>query len=167
MVHRKIKKFSKKILKPLGYQVDYKAQKLSLKQRMQIIIRKDMTGSQHPAPLWIIIAIIIVLALVIGGGKLQNKLCEAKTPAPVPVLDNEVQLSFVGDVMLSRYVASYGEKESYSSIFRDSQKLWGQSELVFANLECAAVNKGKNVYYKDKNIQLPASPAALQMCAKS
>ena len=167
MINNNKKSFSKNILKPLGYQCDYKALKLSVKQRMQIIVRKDMTGNLKRSPFRIIIAIITVLALLIGGGKLQTELCEAKVPSPVSVVDNEVQLSFVGDIMLGRYVASFGEKNSYSSLFSDSQRLWERSKLVFANLECAVINEGSSNYGPDKNIKLPASPTALRICAKS
>ncbi len=167
MVHRNKTNFSKRILKPLGYQIDYNTQKLSLKQRIQIVLRKDMTGYQHPRPLRIIIAIIAVIALIVGGGKLETKICEAKVLTAVPVYYNEVQFSFVGDVMLSRYVTTYGEKESYSSLFRDSQKLWKGSQLVFANLECAVFNEDESNYAADKNIKLPTNCAAIQTAVNS
>ncbi len=158
---------SKKDLLRLGRQVDYKSQKLSLRQRMQIVLRKDAAGRARHGLFRTAAAVLVVLALVIAGGKLQPGYWDLDAPVPVPVRENEVQLSFVGDVMLGRYVASYGEKESYTSLFKDSRILWENSSLVFANLECAVIKQAASYYDTEKNIKLPASRTALHMAANS
>lgn len=151
----------------LANQADASRQKLSLKQRMQILSRRDVMGCAHNSFLRTLLAVLLVLALVIVGGKLQTGAWNAIAPTPVPVAEHEVQLSFVGDVMLGRYVASFGEKESYAELFRDSKTLWDNSALVFANLENAVIRQGESYDEADKNLKLSASQEALQMAAEA
>ena len=141
--------------------------KLSLKQRAQILSRRIVMGRTHHSLFRTLIAVILVLALVIVGGKLQTSAWNAGEPTAVPVSDHEVQLSFVGDVMMGRYVASFGEKMSYSELFRDSKTLWDKSALVFANLESAVIKQGERYDEADKNLKLSASQEAIQMAAEA
>ncbi len=141
--------------------------KLSLKQRAQILTRRIVMGRTHHSLFRTLIVVILVLALVIVGGKLQTSAWNAGEPTAVPVAEHEVQISFVGDVMMGRYVASFGEKESYAELFRDSKILWDSSALVFANLENAVIRQGESYDEADKNLKFSASQEALQMAAEA
>lgn len=141
--------------------------KLSLKQHVQILLRRIVMGRTHHSLFRTFIVVILVLALVIAGGKLQSSIWNANKPTAVPVADHEVQLSFVGDVMMGRYVASFGEKMSYGELFRDSKTLWEKSALVFANLESAVIKQSESYDEADKNVILSTSQEALQAAAEA
>ncbi len=132
--------------------------RLTLKQKMMIVSRRDRMG--RLAPRWYrVVAVILVLFIAMEVIALrQSQAWASSTVTATPVAENEVQLSFVGDVSLARYVEVYGESQGYASLFRDSSALWANSTYVFANLECA-LTRDNTTYYNNtaKAIKLAAS----------
>ena len=150
-----------------GYEAANK-QKLTLKQKMMILSRRDLMGKAKPTFLRTLIVTVVLIAVAIIGARIQANAWNKDLPAATPVAENEVQMSFAGDIMLGRYVETYGKQVSFDDLFRDSNALWKDSSLVFANLECTITRDG--VAYTpnpDKNIKVGGSLAALQAMAKA
>lgn len=142
--------------------------KLTLKQRLLILSRKDRMGRAKPTFLRVLIFTAVLIAGMVFLNKAQINSRNSQPPTPVPVQENEAQISFVGDVMLGRKVADYGEKESYSELFRDAGVLWKNSSLVFANLENPIIRENETYSHPEgKNVLLSASAEALQFMAEA
>ncbi|MDD6022787.1 MAG: CapA family protein [Oscillospiraceae bacterium] len=139
---------------------------LSLKERMKILSRKDRMG--RAIPTWYrllgVIGILLILLLVINS--LLQKAWSSGNPQGEAVGKQEIQLSFAGDVCLGRDVAVYGEKRSYGSLFHDASRLWQDSELVFANLECDVIRQNTVYYDHEKPVKFAASQTALKVAAE-
>ena len=146
----------------LARQVDYRTQHLSIAQRIQILSRRDRMGRLNPGILRLCIAIVLVLAILIVGAQLQDRSL-ASAAANRDSLDaNEVRLTFTGDMMLGRYVDTYGEKEGYDKLFDGVRALWKDSSLVFTNLECAVLPEHADLSQARDKLVLHAEPAALE-----
>ena len=131
----------------LAKKVDPATHHLSFAQKMQIVSRRDRMGRTKPGALRVLAASLVLLVLVIVGGAVRSHALNSMQQKPlVPVGENEVQFSFAGDLMVGRYVQTYGEKKGYSEIFSCVKPLWENSSLVFANLECAILNGDKDDY---------------------
>lgn len=150
----------------LAHKVDYTALHLSFKQRMQIVSRRDRMGRTKPGWMRVLAAALVVFILVVVGGKLQTRALDKKAPTGAPVKENEIQLSFAGDIMLGRYVETFGSEVSYDELFRPSKALWAESDLVFANLECS-VFQNPDQYLEADKLTLPAKPEALSATASA
>ena len=67
---------------------------------------------------------------------------------------DEITISFVGDIMLSRGVQSYLEEFGYDYPYEDVRDLFLQDDLTVGNLECPitdyenAANKAKRFLFK-------------------
>lgn len=143
-------------------------QKLTLKQRMIILSRRDRMGRAKPTILRVLIFTAVLIAAMLLVKHIQVNAWNSTVVNPVPVQQDEVQLSFVGDVMLGRYVETYGQKEGFTSLFRDASQLWQKSALVFANLECAVIKQNATYTHPDgKQILIGASRTALHMMANA
>ena len=131
----------------LAKKVDPATHHLSFAQKMQIVSRRDRMGRTKPGALRVLAASLVLLVLVIVGGAVRSHALNTMQQKPlVPVGENEVQFSFAGDLMVGRYVQTYGEKKGYDEIFSCVKPLWENSSLVFANLECAILNGDKDDY---------------------
>lgn len=117
--------------------------RLTLKQRIQISIRRRL----EKKPKLIIpscIAVLLIIAMLLIS-------IIPHTPAEIGASDyqNEyLQLSFMGDVMLGRYIEAYAEANGYESFFSGISDVWSNSDFVFANLEGAIVPGGVENYTK-------------------
>ena len=131
----------------LAKKVDPATHHLSFAQKMQIVSRRDRMGRTKPGALRVLAASLVLLVLVIVGGAVRSHALNSMQQKPlVPVGENEVQFSFAGDLMVGRYVQTYGEKKGYGEIYSCVKPLWENSSLVFANLECAILNGDKDDY---------------------
>lgn len=134
---------------------------LTFKKRMIILSRKDRLSPAKPTAGRVAILIVALFALMMAVNvkityqhRMQSVIQNAKNP-------NEIQLTFVGDVNLGRYVGLYGDRVGYSEIFAQSQKLWHNSDYVFANLECVILDNQDAIPNSNKQILFPASKEAL------
>lgn len=142
--------------------------RLSFKDKMKILQRRDLMGRAKPTWYRILAVIVVLIVAMVCVNKHQTKIWAATDPEIVPVAEDEIQLTFVGDVCLGRYVADYAEANGYSSLFADAGTLWENSDLVFANLECAVLKANATYAGNDaKSIQISASRTALKQAAKA
>ena len=124
----------------LARKVDYRGHHLTLAQRMQIISRRDRMGRTKPGWMRVLCAALTVLLVLIIGNALHTRALNRSVAKAEPRGENEIRLSFAGDLMLGRYVQTYGEKESYAELFAPIEPLFKASDFVFANLECAVLS---------------------------
>lgn len=114
------------------YSLSQERAALSLKQRIRIKVRLAIRKKANP--LWVGVSAIVVLAAIIvmqlfGLGNITARGKATKNPG--------TQLTFVGDVMLSRGIEAFSEKYKYSTVYSGVKHLWKNSDYVFANLEGA------------------------------
>lgn len=131
--------------------------KLTPKQKMQIKIRR--VKEKKPKQPILLGGTALLLALFFAVGNLF-------TPAAVPYTSkapkSDLQFTFLGDIMLGRYIQSDGEKNGYEKFYADVKDTWKNSDFVFANLEATLFTK-KNANYKplDKNIHISTDTHAV------
>ena len=110
-------------------------QKLTLKQRMLILSRKDRMGRAMPTWYRILpVTVLLVVLLVVLNGQRREAL-EQRVVVPEPVAADSLRLTFGGDIMLSRGVERLGQVAGYDSLFAGVKPLWADSALTFASLE--------------------------------
>lgn len=133
--------------------------RLSLNEKMRIRVRRHMLRRRsYLLPL--ILCFICIIALLL------TSLFPIRTVSQCNASDYPnmgVQLSFVGDVMLGRYIGQYGDAYGYDGFFDQTSPIWANSDYTFANLECAVVMRDPSEYTRDKKeIHLAASPNSVQ-----
>lgn len=117
--------------------------RLTLKQRIQIKIRKRIEKKPNA------IITSCVAALLVAAMFLVGILPHTEAEISASDYQNEfLQLSFVGDVMLGRYIEAYAEKNGYEGFFSGVSDIWSNSDFVFANFEGALVPGGAENYVK-------------------
>ncbi len=107
-------------------------QKLTVKQRIQIGNRRSLMRRRgFVVPL---ICFAVLFSLMFFLGSVESKSASAvKSPDSSP--NDGLQLTFIGDVMLGRYIGQVGEKYGYDRFFDGVSGIWRNSDHVFANLE--------------------------------
>ena len=136
--------------------------RLSIKQKLMILSRRDRMGRLKPTALRITAAFLMLLLCTVI---INNTLALGYSTAGETALsksENEVQLSFVGDICLGRYVEDYAELYGYSQIFDKADVLWSNSDAVFANLESAVITDASKVEESDKNIHISSTEASVK-----
>ena len=137
--------------------------KLTLSQRMRIAIRRS-TKKKRGYIIPLFVSLVLLTAMLLIGLSPSRHGVYGEEAAP----NHGMQLSFVGDVMLGRYVEGYADEYGYDHFFDGVSPLWANSDHVFANLECAVLVNDEDNYVKDeKNIHLPATPEAVLAMQRS
>lgn len=135
------------------------AEKLRLKQRMQIRIRKSLLKKRNPF-IAFVVAVILFVSMIITSKITTNTAVKTINSADYP--NHSTQISFVGDVMLGRYIEDYGDKISYEHFFNGISDIWQNSDYVIANLECALILRDESEYsLPDKNIHISTNANAI------
>ncbi len=142
----------------LGNGISAGEKKLKLNEKMRIHIRRHMIKKRsYLFPMGFCFILILVL-LIASFFPIHS----AAEPSAADYPNTGVQLSFVGDVMLGRYIREYGEAYGYKFFFDKASAIWENSDYTFANLECAVLMKDESQYKKDdKEIHLSASPESV------
>ena len=151
------------------YEDDYEDEaprKLTLKEKIRIVSRRDMMGRALPTWYRILIAVVVLAGVTLGANYLTRNAYASKSVTGALVDKNQVQLSFVGDMCLGGDVGTYGETSSYSSLFAQASQLWRNSSLVFANLECTVTRQNTVYYDHPKEVKYAASQTALKVAAE-
>ncbi|MEG0327212.1 MAG: CapA family protein [Erysipelothrix sp.] len=82
--------------------------------------------------------------------------------------DEHINLSFAGDVMLSRYVTSTFKKQGVKYFFDDVDEIMRDSDWFMVNLENSVIKTQGSIYTTDKNkIQLTISEDEMNELASS
>lgn len=132
--------------------------KLSLSQRMRIHVRRHMLKKRGYLPPLILCMALIIAMLLVSFFPIRP----SNEPKAEEYPNVGFQLSFVGDIMLGRYIGIYGEKYGYDSFFSSVSPIWTNSDYVIANLESAVLLGDESDYEKDdKQIHLYATPNAV------
>ena len=100
-----------------GYDEEEAPRKLTLKEKIRIVSRRDMMGRALPTWYRILIAVVVLAGLTLGLNFMTRNAYAGKAVTGAPVDNNQVQLSFVGDVCLGGDVGTYGEASGYSGLF--------------------------------------------------
>ena len=125
--------------------------KLTLSQRMRIHVRRHMLKKRSYLPPLILSMVLIIAMLLISFFPIHT----SNEPMAEEYPNTGFQLSFVGDVMLGRYIGIYGEKYGYDSYFSSVSPIWSNSDYVIANLESSVLLGEEGDYERDeKNIRL-------------
>lgn len=133
--------------------------RLCLSEKMRICVRKHML-KRHGYLLPLVLCFICIIALLLTSF-FPIRTVSQPNASDYPNLG--VQLSFVGDVMLSRYIGEYGDTYGYDGFFNQASPIWANSDYTFANLECSVVMRDPSEYVKDKKeIHLAANPHSVQ-----
>lgn len=149
-----------------GYDEEEAPRKLTLKEKIRIVSRRDMMGRALPTWYRILIAVVVLAGLTLGLNFMTRNAYAGKAVTGAPVDNNQVQLSFVGDVCLGGDVGTYGEASGYSGLFAQASQLWRDSSLVFANLECTVIRQNTAYYDHPKEVKYAASQTALKVAAE-
>ena len=149
-----------------GYDEEEAPRKLTLKEKIRIVSRRDMMGRALPTWYRILIAVVVLAGLTLGLNFMTRNAYASKQVTGAPVDNNQVQLSFVGDVCLGGDVGTYGETSGYSGLFAQASQLWRDSSLVFANLECTVIRQNTAYYDHPKEVKYAASQTALKVAAE-
>lgn len=135
--------------------VDHSSQhKLSIHDKLRIAIRRH-THNRRGFMIYLITCFALIIAMLLSGfSPYRQTFCTSDDATA----NNGLQLSFVGDVMLGRYIEEYAQKYGYDHFFSGVSPLWSNSDHVFANLECAVlVNDAEDYVKDDKNIHLSST----------
>ncbi|MGN0422547.1 MAG: CapA family protein [Lachnospiraceae bacterium] len=125
-------------------------------QRMMIRVRR------LPALPWYSAIILFAACFLffVGMSSIEPK---AKEASEYYGIKPKLTLDFVGDVMLGRNIMLYGQKNGYEPFFENVSSYWEQSDLTFANLECAVLKDKESEYEKqEKEINLYGSYEGLE-----
>lgn len=134
------------------------SQQLNIKQRMQIRVRKNT--KRRLKPRYFLLLIIILFAVTMIEGNTRGYV---QIPNGSDYPNKNIQLSFVGDIMLGRYIETYSVKNNEEHLYRAVSSVWENSDRVFANLECAILTNPEYESERiDKNINLYANPDAVR-----
>lgn len=135
-------------------------QPLTLKQRTMILSRRDRAERIRPSWWRVLIVIVVLFAALFVLKEYQNsKRYSVSLDMPS---EDERQLTFVGDICLGRYVEKRSESDGFDALFADARQLWADSDLVFANLECAVIDPKKGYTPADKKIHLEAKAEGVE-----
>ena len=115
--------------------------KLTPKQKMQIKIRK--VKDKKPRQPFLIGGIALLLALFFLAGNISFP---AVVPKSKDYKNSGYQFTFLGDVMMGRYVRDEGKKNGYEQFFENVKPVWKNSDYVFANLECSVLTNKNTTY---------------------
>lgn len=133
--------------------------RLRLSEKMRICVRRHML-KKHGYLVPLVLCFGCIIALLLASFFPIRTVPQPKA-SDYPNLG--VQLSFVGDVMLSRYIGEYGDTYGYDGFFNQASPIWANSDYTFANLECSVVMRDPSEYVKDKKeIHLAANPNSVQ-----
>lgn len=130
---------------------------LTPKQKMQIKIRR-VKENQPKQPI-LLGGIALLLALFFAVGNIF-------TPAAMTYTSksnkSDMQFTFLGDIMLGRYIQTEGQKNGYEQFYENVKDTWKDSDLVFANLETAVFTKKSSKYKPfDKVINISTDKTAV------
>lgn len=107
---------------------------------------------------------VVLAGLTLGLNFMTRNAYASKQVTGAPVDNNQVQLSFVGDVCLGGDVGTYGETSGYSGLFAQASQLWRDSSLVFANLECTVIRQNTAYYDHPKEVKYAGQPDGPEGC---
>lgn len=135
------------------------AQALSVKQRIQIGNRRRLLRRGGVVLPLVCFAVLFALMFCIGRIE-SNSAASAKSPDGTP--NGGLQLTFLGDVMMGRYIGQMCEKTGYDRLFSGISGIWSNSDHVFANFD-SPVRTGDTSGYEKRldGIPLIASEAAV------
>lgn len=114
---------------------------LTPKQKMQIKIRRVKDKKPRQSILLAGTALLLALFFVVG-----NITVPAAVPKSKDFKNPGYQFTFLGDIMLGRYIRNEGQKNGYEQFYENVKPVWKNSNYVFANLECAVL-ANKNTTY--------------------
>lgn len=113
---------------------------LKLAQRMQIRIRNRST-----MPWYAVLGVIVLTSvLFLISANMEPK--AAVADESLEMADGVVTMDFVGDIMLGRNIKKYAEAKGAEIIYGNIAPYWEQSDLTFANLECAVLENDVSEY---------------------
>lgn len=144
---------------------DIGERKLHLSEKIRIRVRRHMVFKRRGYLLPLTLCFVCIIAMLCIS---IIPVHTANTPNASDYPNLGIQLSFVGDVMLGRYIAQYGDTYNYDDFFNSTSAIWANSDYTFANLECALLMRDESEYIKDnKLIHLAASPEAVKTMLNS
>ena len=113
-----------------------------------------------------ILTIVLLFAMFLGAGILIPRTI---TDVNAEEYKNKsLTVDFVGDVMFGRYINQYAQSNGYDSIFEDVAPFFKNSDLTFANLECAVLKDPVSTYTKaDKKIHLHCNYNLIEAAQRS
>ncbi len=123
---------------------DLSQKPLSLRQHMQIGIRKATEKKPH----WIypLLGCIISFLMLFVSDLLPH----ATVIVDAQDYENSgLQITFLGDTAISRYVQDIADSKGYEVLFEDVKAVWANSDFVFANLEYTLLVEDESAYTKN------------------
>ena len=119
---------------------------MKLKDKYTFYIKNQKPISLRAISIVILVTIIAIAILSIFDNNKRNNYTYS------PVMENaSFKATFVGDVMMGRYVEEKCKKYGYESVFEKTSYLWDKSDYVLCNLENAIIDDVKQ--YKENKSQ--------------
>ena len=106
------------------------SQGLTVKQRVQIGNRRRVKRRRNFVLPLICFAVLFALMFCIGSIE-SNSAASAKSPEGTP--NSGLQLTFLGDIMMGRYIGQMCDDKGYDRLFSGISGIWSNSDHVFAN----------------------------------
>lgn len=106
------------------------SQGLTVKQRVQIGNRRRVKRRRNFVLPLVCFAVLFALMFCIGSIE-SNSAASAKSPDGTP--NSGLQLTFLGDIMMGRYIGQMCDDKGYDRLFSGISGIWSNSDHVFAN----------------------------------
>jgi len=106
------------------------SQGLTVKQRVQIGNRRSVKRRRNFVLPLVCFAVLFALMFCIGSIE-SNSAASAKSPEGTP--NCGLQLTFLGDIMMGRYIGQMCDDKGYDRLFSGISGIWSNSDHVFAN----------------------------------
>lgn len=135
------------------------SQGLTVKQRVQIGNRRRVKRRRNFVLPLVCFAVLFALMFCIGSIE-SNSAASAKSPEGTP--NGGLQLTFLGDIMMGRYIGQMCDDKGYDRLFSGISGIWSNSDHVFANFG-SPVRTGDTSGYQKRldGIPLIASETAV------
>lgn len=135
------------------------SQGLTVKQRVQIGNRRRVKRRRNFVLPLVCFAVLFALMFCIGSIE-SNSAASAKSPEGTP--NSGLQLTFLGDIMMGRYIGQMCDDKGYDRLFSGISGIWSNSDHVFANFG-SPVRTGDTSGYQKRldGIPLIASETAV------
>ena len=117
--------------------------RLSLKQRILILSRRDRMGKAMPTWYRVLAAcVILIAALVLLSAQRHERLKNRQIPAE-PLTEGTNRLCFCGDLDLDGNVEVFSQRENRDLLYHSVAPLWQDSDAVFACLDGVVLPAGE------------------------
>lgn len=111
------------------------------------------------------LTVVAAIVAVVAGVAVSDTRLPPLSPASLLFGDDDVQITFVGDIMLDRYLRDTHHPDNYYLIASDFTPLFYRSDMVVGNLEgtiTSATSVSSNTYIGDSgNTQFTFAPQSL------